>query len=148
MTATVTGMGAQEHRRADHAAYIAAVGRGLEARDIRVADVTVTPSGVRREATLLLGPDEGAFAERVPGEASASWDEDNGWSLLVQRESLASRVYKGLGVVPDPGDVAAWVVTLLAHPELTPSREDNPFRDHRVADPDFEALLARYAPAD
>ena len=41
-------------------------------------------------------------------------DEDTGWSLLVRRESLASRVYKGLGVVPDPEDVAVWVVTLLA----------------------------------
>src|SRR5258707_15323347 len=107
--ATVAAMGVQEHRRADHAAYIAAVGRSLKDRDIRVADVTVTNSGDgRREATLLLRPDEGAFAERVPGEASASWDEDNGWSLLVRGESLASHMHKGLGVVPDRDDVAAW----------------------------------------
>ena len=141
-------MGAQEHRRADHSPYITAVCRGIEARDIRVADMAVTTSsGGRREATLLLRPDEGAFAERVPSEASASWDEDNGWSVLVLRESLACHVYKGLGVVPDPEDVATWAVALLAHPELTPSREDHPFRDHRVADPDFEALLAAYAAA-
>src|SRR5258708_33580142 len=146
--ATVAAMGVQEHRRADHAPYIAAVGRALEARDILVADVTVTRSGDgRREATLLLRPDENAFAERVPGEASASWDEDNGWSLLVQHESVASHVHKGLGVVPDPDDVAAWAVALLAHPELTPSREDHPLRDHCAPDPDFEWLLAGYAPA-
>ena len=141
-------MGTQEHRRADHSPYIRAVRRGIEARDICVADMAVTSSsGGRREARLLLRLDEGTFAERVPGEASATWDEDNGWSMLVQRKSLASRVHKGLGVVPDPEDVAAWAVALLAHPELTPSREDHPFRDHRVADPDFEALLAAYAAA-
>src|SRR5258707_6041094 len=52
--ATVAAMGVQEHRRADHVAYIAAVGRALKDRDIRVADVTATTSGDgRREATLL-----------------------------------------------------------------------------------------------
>src|SRR5260370_34497354 len=141
-------MGVQERRRADHAPYIAAVSRGIEARDIRVADVMVTTSGDgQRAATLLLRPDEGAFAERLPREASASWDEDNGWSLLVRRESPASPVYKGLGVVPDPEDLAVWAVALLAHPELTPSREDHPLRDHFVADPYFEALLGTYAAA-
>lgn len=140
-------MGAQEHRRADHSPYIAAVRRGIETRDVRVTDVqTTTSGGGRREATLTLRPDDAAFAERLPGEASASWDEDNGWSLLVHHESLASRVHKGLDVVPDPEDVAAWAVVLLAHPELTPSHEDHPFRDHSADDPGFEARLARYAP--
>jgi hypothetical protein len=37
-------------------------------------------------------------------------------------------------------------VVLLAHPELTPSQEDHPFRDHVVADVAFEDELARYAP--
>jgi hypothetical protein len=146
---TVAGMGVQEHRRADHASYITAVSRSLEACDIRVADVTVStsPDG-RRETALLLRPDEAAFAEQVPGQARASWDEDNGWSLLVRHESMSSDVRKGLGVVPDPEDVAAWAVALLAHPELTPSREDGPVRDHCIADPDFEARLAAYPPAD
>ena len=140
-------MGAQEHRRADHAPYIAAVRHSIETRDIRVTDVRTTTSGDgRREATLILRPDDAAFAERVRGEASASWDEDNGWSLLVDHESLASRVHKGLGVAPDPEDVAAWAVVLLAHPELTPSYEDHPFRDHSAEDPGFEARLAQYAP--
>jgi Family of unknown function (DUF6292) len=141
-------MGAQEHRRADHASCIAAVSHSLEACDIQVAHVTVSisPDG-RREAALLLRPDEAAFAERVPGQARVVWDEDNGWSLLVRHESVASDVRKGLGVVPDPADVAAWAVALLAHPELTPSREDCPVRDHSIADPDPEARLAAYAPA-
>jgi len=140
-------MSAKEHRWADHAPYIAAVCLGIETRDIHVTDAQTSTSGDgRREATLTLRPDDAAFPERLPGEASVSWDEDNGWSLLVCHESLASRVHKGLGVLPDPEDVAAWAVVLLAHPELTPSYEDHPFRDHSVADPSFEAQLARYAP--
>jgi hypothetical protein len=103
--------------------------------------VTTADDG-RREAALLLRPDESAFAEPVPGEAWASWDECDGWSLLVRDDAVTSDVYKGLGVLPDPGDVSAWAVTLLAHPEVTPSREDHPFRDHSVADPEFEVQLA------
>lgn len=134
--------------RVDHGPYIAAIGRDLEARDIRVADATVTTADDgRREAALLLRPDESAFAEPVPEEAWASWDECDGWSLLVRDEAATSDVYKGLEVLPDPEDVSAWAVTLLAHPEVTPSREDHPFRDHSVADPEFEAQLARYASA-
>jgi hypothetical protein len=130
-----------------HAPYIAAACRAIETRGILVADIRTTASGGgRREATLLLRPDEAAFTKRVPAEASATWDEDDGWSLAVGGAPEASRVHKGLGVVPDPGDVAAWIEVLLAHPELTPSREDHPFRDHSAADPGFEAQLARYAP--
>lgn len=108
--------------------------------------VSISPDG-RRAAALLLRPDQAAFAERVPGQARALWDEDNRWSLLVRHESVASEVRKGLGVVPDPEDVAAWAVAVLAHPELTPSRGDCLVRDRSVADPDFEARLAAYAPA-
>ncbi len=144
---TVLGMGTRDHRRADHGPYIAAVRHRMETRDIRVTRVTNAVSGDgRREATLVLRPDESAFAERLPGEASMSWDEDNGWSMLVRQGPLVNQVHKGLGVVPDPDDVTAWAVTLLAHPELTPSYEDHPFRDHRVQDAGFEAQLARCAP--
>jgi len=144
---TVPGMDAQEHYRADHGSYIAAVRRRIEMRDIRVTPAMVATSGDgRREATLVLRPDDSAFAARLPAEASVSWDEDNGWSMLVCQGPLASHVHKGLGVLPDPEDVAVWVAVLLAHPELTPSREDHPFRDHSVPDPAFEAQLSRYAP--
>jgi hypothetical protein len=139
-------MTAQGHKTG-HAPYIAAVYRAIQTRGILVADVkTTASSGGRRAATLLLRPDEAAFTERVPAEASAAWDEQDGWSLAPGGAPEASRVHKGLGVVPDPEDVAAWIEVLLAHPELTPSREDHPFRDHSVADPGFEAQLARYAP--
>jgi Family of unknown function (DUF6292) len=138
---------ALQHRQADHAPYIEAVRRDLEVHDIRVTGVHVAVTGDgRREAVLTFRPDEAAFAGQVPEEASARWDEDSGWSVLVRHGPLENRVHKGLGVVPDPGDVAAWAVVLLAHPELTPSYEDHPFRDHCVPDPEFEAQLARYAP--
>jgi len=147
VTVTVTTMGTQEHHQADHFPYVAAVRRGIETRGIHVANVTATTAGDgRREATLVLYPDDTAFAERVPPEASAIWDEDNGWSLLMRQGPLANHVHKGLGVVPDPGDVAAWAVVMLAQPEATPSRDDHPFRDHSAVDPEFEAQLARYAP--
>lgn len=146
MAATVTGVTEPEHHRADHGLYIAAVRRGIELRDIRVTSVNVTSVGGRREAALVLRPDESAFACQIPGEATACWDEADGWSMLVREDQLANMVHKGLGVVPEPEDVAVWAVAVLAHPELTPSYEDHPFRDHRVPDPDFEAQLARYAP--
>ena len=147
--ATFGAVSAQEHRRSDHVPYIAAVRRGLEERDIHVTDTQVsTSSDGRREATLTLRPDSAAFAERVPEEASASWDEDDGWSMLVLRDSLVSQVHKGLGVLPGPEDVAAWAVVLLTHPGLTPSYEDHACRDHAVADSRFEQELARYARGD
>ena len=147
LTVTFIDMGAQEHRWADHAHYIAAIRRGMEARGVRVIDIgTSAAADGRREATLLLRPDETAFPVPVPAQASASWNEEDGWSLAVGNGPAASRVHKGLGVAPDPEDVAVWVAVLLAHPELTPSREDHPFRDHSVPDPAFEAQLSRYAP--
>jgi len=139
-------MGVHEYRRADHGPYIAAVAGSIEGSGIRVANVAAVISGDgRREAVLLLWPDESAFAWRVAGEVRASWDEDDGWSLLAREESVVSLVYKGLDVLPDPEDVAAWVMTWLTHPGVTPSREDHPFRDHGVTDPEFEARLAEFA---
>ena len=147
MTDTVVPMSTQQDDRADHAAYITAVSGSIEARDIRVVDLlSTTAEDGRREASLTLRADIGAFAEQIPGRATASWDEENSWSLLVAGDATAARVHKGLSVLPEPEDVAAWAVVLLTHPELTPSRENHPFRDHTVADPAFEAQLARYAP--
>ncbi len=136
--------------RADHAPYIAAVRRDLEERDVRVAEVSVTGHGSRREAKMLLRPVEDGFGEQVVVGAFVTWDEENGWALAASQDSarLAAGVpwHMGLGVLPEPAEVAAWVAVLLAHPEATPSREDHPFRDHLIGDPEFEAQLARYAP--
>jgi hypothetical protein len=79
----------------------------------------------------------------VPAEAQAFWDEENGWSL-ARRGPLGSRISKGLDVLPEPDDVATWVVVALTHPELTPSYDDQPFRARSVSGPDFEARLAGY----
>lgn len=144
----VTVSAADEIRRgkAGHGPYIAAVCRDLEARDVRVADTMVWAArDGRREATLLLQPDDAAFPAVGPVRVRLRWNEEDGWSILLGGESAAAGVYKGLGVVPDPEDVAVWAVVAIAHPEVTSSREEHPFRDHSVADDVFEAQLARYS---
>ena len=135
--------------RADHAAYILAVRRRLHERDVEVTQAHTGGVGGLRNANLQLHLDADDFAAPIPAEAFLGWDEESGWALGSRRDpatlALINPVYKGLGVLPDPEDVAAWVVVLLTHPELTPSREDRLFRDHAVEDPTFEAELARYA---
>jgi hypothetical protein len=146
----LAGMNADRDGRASHVPYLEAVRRCLEARDVRVADVRTSGPDERRNATMLLRPGQAAdTGQPNPGDATATWDEENGWALAARRDpdavAAAEPVRKGLDVLPDPDDVAAWAVVLLAHPELTPSREDRPFRAHGVPDPAFEELLARYA---
>jgi hypothetical protein len=136
-----------DQHRADHGPYAAAVRDCLESNDVEVTSLTatITADGLR-EAMLELRPDQDAFAEPVPARAMARWDEENGWSVRVSREALPGHeIREGLSVLPEPDDVAVWVVVALAHPELSLSREGPPLRQHRVADPDFEARLARYA---
>lgn len=145
---TVRAMSAEPHVRADHRPYIEAVCASIEARGIRVAgNGTGASPGTGRTARLTLRPDQEAFAEPVPDEALALWDEVHGWSLLASPQPAGCRISKGLAVLPDPADVAAWVAVALAHPELTPSYENGPLREHGVADPEFEARLARYPAA-
>jgi hypothetical protein len=125
------------------------VQRGLEERDVDVASARIDDLGVRT-AELHICPASGAFAAPVPAEAFMHWDEENGWSLGLHRDlatgAVLNPVHKGLSVLPDPEDVASWAVVLLTHPEVTPSREDHPFRNSADADHEFEAQLARYAP--
>lgn len=147
-TGTVSGMCADGQPRADHGPYIAAVRRALEALDIEVVSITVTTSAAgRREATLELRPDQDAIAEPMPAHASARWDEDSGWQLLVPRETLASHdVSEGTSILLSPGAVAAWAVVTLAHPELSLSAEREPVPHNLGTDPEFEERLARYQP--
>jgi hypothetical protein len=107
----------EPHARAGHGPYIRAVCASIEARDIRVAGTDTGTSPDRgRTAQLTLRPDQDAFAEPVPSQAVAFWDEENGWSLQVSPQPEGGRISKGLAVLPDPADVAAWVVVALAHP--------------------------------
>ena len=148
-TITFVDVGDPGQVRAGHGAYITAVRHSLEERDVQVTSARIGDLGVRT-AELHIRPVSGTFATPVPAEAVMHWDEENGWSLGLRRQpamsSLLNPVYKGLGVLPDPEDVASWTVVLLTHPEMTPSREDHPFRDSATADREFEAQLARYAP--
>lgn len=136
-------------RQVDHSAYIAAVRHQLEAQDIATVDVRISVSSEgRREAAMRLKPGDSAPVDQVPLDASMSWDEEYGWSLLAHYDSIppvpGSPVHKGLSVLPDPDDVAAWVVVLLARPDVTPSREDGPHRDCSSPEPAFEDQLAGY----
>jgi hypothetical protein len=149
MTVRFASVDEQERVRAGHAAYIEAVRCGLEEQEVLVTlALTGSDQGIRN-AQLCIRPAPEMTAASLPAEAFLDWDEENGWSLGLRRDpatlAVVSPVYKGLGLLPDPEDVASWVVVLLTHPELTPSREDHPFRDHAVEDLEFEAQLARYA---
>ena len=67
MTDTFVPMSTQQDDRADHAAYIMAVSGSIEARDIRVVDLlSTTAEDGRREASLTLRPDIGAFRRANP----------------------------------------------------------------------------------
>jgi Family of unknown function (DUF6292) len=143
-------VGDQQQILAAHAGYIDAIRRRLEEQEITV---TLARTGSRhgvRTAELHIHPAADIAATAVPDEAFLAWDEERGWSFGLSRDPARlaplSPVHKGLGVLPDPEDVASWVMVLLTHPELTPSREDHPFRDHAVEDPEFEAQLVRYTP--
>jgi hypothetical protein len=148
--ATFTSVSEPARSFTGHFAYINAVHDCLQERDIRVSATMEVTSRGPRNAQLRLRPAPDAFADPVPGEAFLYWDEENGWSLGLRHDpatlAIVSPTFKGLGLLPDPEDVASWVVVLLTHPELTPSREDHPFRDHTVDDPEFEAQLSQYAP--
>jgi hypothetical protein len=152
MLVRFASVGEPKRIHAGHAAYINAVHRCLRERDVSVSATLPVSSHGPRHAALHLRPDSDAFAGPVSQEAFLAWDEENGWSLGLRRDpatlAILNPVFKGLSVLPDPDDVASWVVVLLTHPELTPSREDHPFRDHAVEDPEFEAQLARYAPGE
>ncbi|KWX05861.1 hypothetical protein TH66_00560 [Carbonactinospora thermoautotrophica] len=146
MTATELPTG--HHERADHRPYVDAVCAALEAQEIGVG--TRWTSATRlREATVRLAPDpeETAFGEAE--EVLLRWTEEAGWFLVAptvhEGQCLEFPWYMGFGVLPDPDEVAVWVDTLLIRPDLTPSREDGPYRRHTDYDPEFEQALRSYA---
>jgi hypothetical protein len=130
---------------AGHGPYIRAVGRGIEARDIAVSGVVVRGLGEEvRWARLTLRPDRDEFAGAVVAEATAEWDEESGWSLVLPGGSAGQGILKGLDQLPDPAEVAAWVVVTLTHPELSLSHEYDSSAP-ALGEEEFRARLARYA---
>src|SRR6266436_9196316 len=86
-------MGATGGDQAGHAAYIEAVRRCLEAREVQVITVSVSGHSGRRTALMLLGPDDpAAGTETGSGNATVTWDEENGWSLAARRDAEAVAV--------------------------------------------------------
>jgi len=144
---TVTDVAGRQLHQADHGPYIAAVGQALESRDVQVTEAAVTISGNgRREAMLMLRPDEESFAADVPEALGVRWDEDSGWRLDAGGQTTGTGTFReGTGVLPGPDAVAAWVVVVLTYPALGAPGNVTQFRRHGDADPGFEARLARYA---
>jgi hypothetical protein len=136
----------QSQSEAEHGPYIRAVGRGIEARDIAVSAVEIGLYGDDefRWARMTLSPDASEFAGPVVAEATAEWDEESGWSIVLPGGATGHGVLKGQSVLPEPDDVAAWVVVTLTHPELSLSYEDD-FWVRPMAEDEFQARLARYA---
>jgi Family of unknown function (DUF6292) len=145
MTDDAANVVAVNTQRADHAPYVAAVRRALEARDLVIQGMaaTFTANGCR-QAMLELRPEAGSPAELAPEPVIASWDEERGWSL---RDQLGVVFREGIEVLPEPGAVAAWIVVALAYPALAATFPDcDRFRGHTAADAVFELRLAGYAP--
>ena len=134
--------------RADHRPYALAVRRALRDGGIAVPEMTVTTAtGGFREMTLVLrfsGEDD---TEPVPESGTASWDEETGWRLRLAGSGPGGGFCEGTGVLPGPGEVAAWVAIALTYPALAAGGPDRGrFRDHAAGDPSFESRLSAYAP--
>lgn len=137
--------------RADHGPYLAAVCRHLQAHELLVTVRSATCGSGRRAGVLFVRPDDAAVAGPVVAETVLTWDEESGWSLVARHHgSLESpvAVWQGRDVLPDPGDVASWVVGQIRHrgPAPVPGPRTPPGRGDAAGDGGLEERLARYAP--
>lgn len=142
---TVDSVNAPQQSGTGHGPYIQAVESAIEGFDIGVSAVEVSGQGEElRWARLTLRPDQDEFAGAVAAEATAAWDEESGWSLVLPGGATGQGILMGPDQLPDPADVAAWVVVTLTHPELSLSFEyDSPVPS--MGQDEFRARLARYA---
>jgi hypothetical protein len=140
-------VGREPLNRADHAAYISAITEGLQSRELRIIEATVTTAeNGCREAMLLLRAEADAFAVEAPARLAARWDEERGWRLeFGDTPTACNSFWEGTEILPNPQAVAAWVVVALTYPALAAAQEPVRFREHSNADPSFEARLAKYA---
>jgi hypothetical protein len=68
------------------------------------------------------------------------WDELSGWSCQTRGARPTPAISFGVSAVPLPVQVASWVESVLAHPEVRPRRAQGLF-----VTPDLTARLARYS---
>jgi hypothetical protein len=129
----------------DHEPYIAAVCSAFAQRDVQVSEVALINAERCREAAITLAPDSSAFDCSLPNQVAAFWDELAGWSLVVHRADIGTEYWERTQVLPEPDAVAAWVAVVLTHPGLELARDRVCFRHKDVADPAFDAELARYS---
>lgn len=121
------------HNEPAHLGYVYSVkdaltGRGLSATVALIGGVAVWHADLElstadRQTAVLL-----------------RWDELNGWSCQTRGAVPTPVVSFGVSAVPPPAQVADWIESVLAHPDVRPRRARGPF-----VTPDLTAQLARYS---
>ncbi len=132
--------------RSDHQPYVQVVVEEIEEIGLAVLGHAVPgrPPAVRTAVVTLAVPDSGPYADEDE-DIELAWDEAFGWVLRLPAEAGVSNWFMGEDLVPSPGRVARWVDMVLAHPGMTPSREDGPQRLPESDDEAFETRLSAYA---
>ncbi|CAL9677699.1 hypothetical protein SUDANB95_08026 (plasmid) [Actinosynnema sp. ALI-1.44] len=125
--------------RASHEAYVRKVVLALADRGVQADDVEVLASAVRRAQMTVTEIEPMGTLWESAQSVRLLWDERNGWSWQVHyvgEQEPRTPIFFGLSAVPEPRAVADWMAVSLAHPEVTPSREDGPFDT-----PDLDVVL-------
>lgn len=135
--------------RANAIGYGRAVANALTAAGIenRGAARAEEPGRLKRALTISL---LNRYWDADSVQLDLEWDEERGWALLDVFEPGAVRGFAyasydlGLGVLPEPAEVARLVNAALEREEHL---DIGPRRKYRMAvkhNPDFEAALAAY----
>jgi hypothetical protein len=144
-----------EQDRTDHRSYIDAVVGELEALGIKTDGLV----------GIALGESRRAMGIRLEGEvfwdnprfentiyADVEWDEEVGWTLHITHELGAARGYGhgryglGLGLVPEPADVALYVEKVFRTEGYSLYDRGHERRRAVDHDPELEAALAAHHP--
>jgi hypothetical protein len=139
--------------RVDHYGYIDAVVRVLKALGIESEGlVSIAPRESKRATGIRLDSEVYWDNDRFNDTfyIDVEWDEELGWTLHNTREPGAVRGYwhdrygLGLGLVPEPGEVARCVERMFKTELLWDRKHER--RKATDYDPELEAALAAYLP--
>ena len=127
---------------ASHEAYVRKVVTALADRGIRADDVQAVAETPRRAWMTVSEVEPLGTHWQAARWVRLRWDEDRGWSwqvLYSSEREPRSPIFFGVSAVPAPDAVADWMLVSLAHPEVTPNRQDGP-----LTTPDLDARLRGY----
>ncbi|MGI8313455.1 DUF6292 family protein [Saccharopolyspora hattusasensis] len=126
--------------------YIDAVVAALAGDDTRVLAHRADADTVPRTATIDLDTAQDDIAFTDLDALTLTWHEETGWEIGITYEpgvGLAPPpIYRGISVLPTPEVVAAWVGSVITHPEVIASRADGRLRTAGDTAPDFATALA------